>query len=66
MEEKLPDGECYQEGIRYGHYWICHIVELVNDGGGHWDGDGLDSVMICYGWEVRRFASAAANHRRHI
>ena len=25
-------------------------MELVNDGGGHWDGDGLDSVMICYGW----------------
>ena len=29
MGEKLPDGECYREGIRYGHEWICHMVKLV-------------------------------------
>ena len=33
----MPSGS-----IRYGHYWICHLVKLVNAGGGAagWDGIG--------------------------
>lgn len=40
--------------------------EVGDDGGGHWNGSGLDSGMNCYGQEVRRFATAAANHRSPI
>jgi hypothetical protein len=34
--EKLSIGDCYQEGIRYGHYWIWHLVDLAIVGDGHW------------------------------
>ena len=45
MGEKLPDGECYREGIRYGHEWICHMVKLVKAAAGN----GM-AVGLTAGW----------------
>ena len=41
MGEKLLDGECYREGIRYGHEWICHMVKLVKAAAGNGMAVGL-------------------------
>lgn len=66
QEGELPVWGCCQDGIRYGHEWIRHLVELVNATSGHWDvGWAASGLPAGYqpGWtEVWRFGAAAANH----
>ena len=62
MGEKLPDGECYREGIRYGHEWIWDLVRLVNAAAG----TGMGSILPVGRSDRDRKSGGSEQRRRTI